>query len=73
MKKKNLRGYTVHYKSEAGKGIDHLSFVLSSVESDSLFRNARYSGRVKFEDRAGRNFTLISHSNGSFTVETRKY
>jgi hypothetical protein len=71
MKKKNIRGYTVHYKEDAEKGISHLSYVLSLAEADSLFRNARYSGRLKFEDRLGRNFTLISHTNGSFTVEKR--
>ena len=68
---KIIRGYTVLYDDNAAKGIEHLAYVLSIEESDSLFSNARYSGKVKFEDRLGRNYTLIYNLNGTFKVERR--
>ena len=71
MKEKNIRGYTVYYKNNAEKGIEHLSYILSFDESESLFRAAKSTGKVKFEDRGGRNFTLISKLNGTFVVEKR--
>ena len=71
MNKKNIRGYSVYYNDEAKRGIDHLAYVLSFDEANSLFRNARISGKIKFEDRAGRNFTLISKNNGGFELKKR--
>ncbi len=68
---KNIRGYTVYYDNDTQKGLDHLSYVLSQSEQDSLFDSAWRSGEVKFEDRAGRNFTLKSQSRWSFTLEKR--
>lgn len=71
MKQKIIRGYTVLYADAAGKGIEHLAYILSTEETDSLFRNARISGKIKFEDRAGRNFILISKPGGKFRVKKR--
>lgn len=73
MKSKNVRGYQVNYEENAEKGVDHLNYVLSSNETISLFRNARYSGKIKFEDRGGRNYTLISKTNGTYELEKRRY
>ncbi len=71
MNKKNIRGYSVYYNDETKKGINHLAYVLSFEETDSLFHNARYSGKIHFENRSGRNFTLISKNNGSFELKKR--
>lgn len=71
MAQKTIRGYTVSYNSAAAKGIKHLAYVLSYGEADSLFRNAKVSGKVKFEDRAGRNFTLVWTSSGNYTLKKR--
>lgn len=71
MNKKRIRGYLVYYSDETKKGIDHLAYVLSFDETNSLFRNARYSGKIKFEDRRGRNFTLISKNDGSLELKKR--
>ena len=68
---KIIRGYTVYYDDSAAKGIEHLAYVLSIDESDSFFRNARDSGKLKFEDRLGRNYILISNLDGTFKVEGR--
>ncbi|MBU4369937.1 hypothetical protein KKG58_04245 [Patescibacteria group bacterium] len=71
MNKKNIRGYPVYYDNNAIKAIDHLAYVLSFDETDSLFRSARLSGKVEFEDRIGRNFTLINTSGRNFQVKKR--
>jgi len=71
MAEKYIRGYKVKYGADAAKGIEHLAYVLSWGEADSLFRAARLSGKIKFEDRVGRNFTLISHPDGNFEVKGR--
>jgi len=68
---KIIRGYTVYYDDNAAKGIEHLAYVLSIEESDSKFSNARATGKLKFEDRLGRNYTLIYNFNGTFKVEAR--
>jgi len=71
MNKKNVRGYPVYYNDNAVKALDHLAYVLSSDERDSLFNSARLSGKIHFEDRLGRNFTLIGKNNGSFELRKR--
>lgn len=71
MKQKNLRGYTVKYKEDASKGVEHLAYVLNIEESESLFHNSRLSGKVKFEDRYARNFTLFFRGNGIFEIKKR--
>ena len=71
MAERYIRGYKVKCADDAQKGVEHLAYVLSGGEADSLFRSARLSRRIKFEDRIGRNFTLISHPDGSFEVEKR--
>jgi len=73
MNKKNLRGYTVYYKDEASKGVEHLAYTLSFDEATSLFYNARKTGKIKFEDRLGRNYTLIGKLNGTFQVKKRRF
>lgn len=69
---KVIRGYTVDYDSEAKEGIDHLVYVLSLEERDSLLKAAQRAGEVKFEDRMGRNFVLKRKSLWKFTLEKRK-
>ena len=71
MAQKFIRGYPVFYESNAIKGIEHLAYVLTYEETDSLFRSARLSGKVEFEDRVGRNFTLINTSGRNFQVKKR--
>lgn len=71
MAQKIIRGYSVSFKDAAAKGIEHLSYILSYEETDSLFRNAKVSGRIKFEDRAGRNFTLTYKHGGKFELTKR--
>jgi len=71
MKTKNIRAYAVSYEDDASQGFEHLAYILSLDESESLFTNARMSGKVKFEDRAGRNFTLIRQNDGDFLIKKR--
>ena len=71
MLSKNLRGYTVYYEQNAIKGIEHLAYVLTFDESESLFRAAKLEGKVEFEDRYGRNFNLISNFDGTFKLMVR--
>ena len=71
MPAKNIHGYIVNYKNNAHKGAEHLAYVLSYDEAFSLLRAAQMSGNVKFEDRAGRNFTLKSKTTGTFLLEKR--
>ncbi|MBL7054040.1 hypothetical protein ISS06_02480 [Patescibacteria group bacterium] len=71
MNQKNIRGFTVLFRAPAKQGVDHLAYTLSSTEMNSIFRNARISGKIKFEDRQGRNFTLISKHNGKYVVKKR--
>lgn len=71
MKQKNIKGYIVLYKDDAEKGVEHLAYILSFDEAESLFRSAKNIGKVKFEDRGGRNFLLISKFDGTFVVEKR--
>jgi len=71
MLQKNIHGYIVNYKNNALKGVEHLAYVLSFDEAFSLFQAAQISGNVKFEDRAGRNFTLKSKTIGTFLLEKR--
>ncbi|MCH7759222.1 hypothetical protein IID20_02615 [Patescibacteria group bacterium] len=71
MNQKNIRGYKVSYKDAAAKGIEYLSYILSYEETDSLFNNARISGKIKFEDRYGRNFILVRKSSGNYILKTR--
>lgn len=71
MKEKFLRGYSLSYEDEASKGFEHLAYVLSFEESNSLFNSAFLSGKIYFEDRVGRNYTLISKSRTSFKIEKR--
>ena len=68
---KIIRGYTVFYDDSAAKGIEHLAYVLSIEESDSMFSSVRSTGKLKFEDRLGRNYTLIYNFDGTFKVERR--
>ncbi len=71
MPQKNIHGYIVNYKNNAHKGAEHLAYVLSFDEAFSLFQAVQMSGEVKFEDRAGRNFTLKSKTIGTFLLEKR--
>ncbi len=71
-KSKIIRGYTVFYDLDASKGIEHLAYVLSPAEQDSLFEAAWRSGEVKFEDRLGRNFILKPQSRWKFMLKKRK-
>jgi len=71
MNKKNIRGYSIYYDDNAIKAFRHLAYVLSSDERNSLFDSARLSGKIHFEDRLGRNFTLIYKNNGSFEIRKR--
>ena len=71
MNKKNIRGYSVNYDDNAIKAFDHLAYVLSIEETDSLFDSARLSSKIHFEDRLGRNFTLIYKNNGNFELKKR--
>ncbi len=71
MPQKFIRGYPVFYKNSAAKGVDHLAYVLTYEEAYSLFRSAQLSGRVEFEDRVGRNFTLINTSGRNFEIRRR--
>ena len=71
MPKKNIHGYVVNYKNNAHKGAEHLAYVLSFDEAFSLFQTAQMSGEAKFEDRSGRNFTLIRETTGTFSLEKR--
>lgn len=68
---KNLHGYLVFYDDNAAKGAEHLAYVLTFDEAESLFRAARNTGKVKFEDRIGRNFTLIGNLDGTFEIQAR--
>jgi hypothetical protein len=70
---KNVHGYTVHYQKEAHKGVEHLSYVLSYNEANSLFQAALNTmDEVKFEDRIGRNFTLKRVGINQFSLKKRK-
>ncbi|MDA2922138.1 hypothetical protein MYX07_02605 [Patescibacteria group bacterium AH-259-L07] len=71
MKSKIIRGYTVQYNDDAKKGVEHLAYTLSYAESDSLFRNARISGKIKFEDRVGKNYTLVRKTGSTFVLKKR--
>jgi len=70
--KKTIRGFRVECESDVKKGADHLAYTLSYDEAYSFFKAARRSGQIKFEDRAGRNFTLIAKVYGSFELKKRK-
>ncbi|MCF7907173.1 hypothetical protein K9K85_02745 [Patescibacteria group bacterium] len=70
---KNVHGYTVHYKRKARKGVDHLAYVLTYDEANSLFQSALNTmEKVKFEDRVGRNFTLRRIGIAKFSLKKRK-
>lgn len=71
MKSKIIRGYTVEYENDAEKGVAHLAYTLSYAETDSMFRNARISGKIKFEDRMGRNYTLTRKAGSTFMLKKR--
>lgn len=71
MKSKTIRGCTVQYNDDAQKGVDHLAYTLSYAEADSLFRNARISGKIKFEDRVGKNYTLKRKTGSTFVLTKR--
>lgn len=72
MIQKNLKGYSVFFSKEVEDGFDHLAYVLSFEETCSLFDNAKMSGKIEFEDRLGRNYTLLSKLNGCFELKKRK-
>ena len=69
---KTIRGFRVECESGVEKGADHLAYTLSYDEAYSLFKAAERTGKIKFEDRAGRNFTLIAKLDGSFELKKRK-
>ncbi len=71
MEETNVQGYPVHHKKDVEKGVFHLEHILSTDETESMFRNARMSGSVKFEDRTGRNYTLKHKPFGDYTLEKR--
>ncbi|MCD6097194.1 hypothetical protein J7J60_02615 [bacterium] len=71
-KVKVIRGYTIHYDPEVAAGMEHIAYVLSREEQDSLFESAWRTGDVEFEDRKGRNFVLKSKSRWEFVLEKRK-
>jgi len=71
MAKTNVQGYTVEHKEDVGKGVYHLDHVLSTDETNSMFKNARMSGSIKFEDRVGRNYVLKHKPFGNYTLEKR--
>ena len=68
---KYIKGYKVIYEENAKEGVNHLEYVLSYDESHGLFKAARSSGKIPFEDRLGRNYNLVSKLDGSFVVEKR--
>jgi len=73
MLSKNVHGYTVRYQKKARKGVEHLAYVLSYNEANSLFQSALNTSRkIKFEDRAGRNFTLKRKGIAKFSLKKRK-
>ncbi len=72
MIQKNLKGFSVSFLEEAKNGFEHLAYVLSFDETCSLFDNAKMSGKIEFEDRLGRNYTLLSKLNGNFEIKERK-
>lgn len=63
----------VHCDNEAAHlGVHHL-FTLEPGEQESMFNAAKAmpSTGFKFEDRQGRNFTLLRISSGVYKVVTR--
>lgn len=72
MPQKSIHGYLVNYENNTLKGIEHLAYVLSFDEAFSLFQATEMSGRVDFEDRVGRNFTLRRKTVGTFSLEKRE-
>jgi len=71
MIEKFLRGYAVSCDDDSLKGFEHLAYVLSFDEAESLFRAAFLSGKTHFEDRIGRNYTLIGKNRYSFELKKR--
>ncbi|HKL16827.1 MAG TPA: hypothetical protein VJ900_00460 [Patescibacteria group bacterium] len=71
MEESNIQGYSVKHKSGLRKGIFHLDHILSTNETESIFRNARMSGSIKFEDRVGRNYVLKYKPFGKYTLKKR--
>ncbi|MDD4996455.1 MAG: hypothetical protein PHW15_03245 [Patescibacteria group bacterium] len=71
MIKKFLRGYNISFEENSLKGFEHLAYVLSFEEAEALFKSAYLSGKTYFEDRVGRNYTLISQNRFSFELKKR--
>ncbi len=71
MAKTNVQGYTVEHDENVKRGVYHLDHVLSADETESMFKNARMSSSIKFEDRTGRNYVLKHKPFGNYTLEKR--
>ena len=68
--RKNIHGYNVFYDDDGALGIEHLAYILSSNESQSMFQSTRRSmTHLHFEDRLGRNFILIPKMNGDYELK----
>jgi len=67
---KNIHGYNVFYDDDSEPGIEHLAYILSSDESQSMFQATHRSmTKLNFEDRLGRNFILIPKMNGDYELK----
>lgn len=57
-------------ENNARAGVTYLDDTLSRDESRVFFDAARSNGSAQFEDRDGRNFTII-YQNGAYTLISR--
>ncbi len=76
MVNRQIHGHNVRYEEHdlgAEEAVRFLEIHSSREEADVFFHQAKERGTAQFEDRHGKNFTLIHHMDGYYTIEPRSY
>ncbi len=68
MKEVHIHDHHVNYEDNAYGGVDYLMRHLDRQEAEVFFNEAKHRGHIKFEDAAGKDYTL-AHHNGAYTLE----
>jgi len=69
-----IGGYYVKYDDQERNisyGVYYLQYDLNAEELRVFLDQARSKGQAEFEDRAGRNFTLMYNNDGTYTLLSR--
>jgi hypothetical protein len=67
VKKASVHGFPLTYEEEAKNGVSYLTYSLGQAETKVFFDQARLKGSAAFEDKEGRDYTLI-YKNGAYIL-----